>query len=161
MGALSGTALTSPSPTRTLCWTVFTGPDSSNPHLKPPLREGKPWPRPCSQGGFSPCCFLSPSWLLEGPQDSSPAMMAISSVFWSIVGSVSMNRTEEPKMREKVARPVVSQLSLYLLHTCEQLCEWGAQSGQGTVCCVDRPLATGHRAWPRLCLAVDGGGEHR
>lgn len=155
MGALSGTALTSPSPTTTQCWTFFLQDQTLHSHSKPPLREGKPWPRPCSQGRFSAWCFLSPSWLLEGPQDNSPAMMVISSVFWSIVGSVSMNRTEEPKLREEVVRSVVSQLSLYLLHTCEQLCEWGVQSGQGTACCVERPLATGH------CLAVDGGGEHR
>lgn len=70
-------------------------------------------------------------------------MTVISSVFWSIVGSVSMNRTEEPKLREEVVRPVVSQLSLYLLHTCEQLCEWGSR--------VDRELRvvwTG--LWPQV-----------
>lgn len=74
-------------------------------------------------------------------------MTAISSVFWSIVGSVSMNRTEEPKLREEVARPVVSQLSLYLLHTCEQLSEWGHPEWTGN--CVLCGQASGHRSQSR------------
>lgn len=87
-------------------------------------------------------------------------MMAMSMVVHAIQGPGSVNRTEEPKLREEGPPPAASQPSPHPLPVTQQLRE--RPSGPETACCTGlRPGA--HRAmpgsaWPLTVLESSAGG---